>query len=72
MATIETNARPTASIGAWFQGLRRDLSTEMKRRRVYSQTHEQLMTLTDRELADIGISRLQIADIARDAAYGQR
>ncbi len=68
MATIETNARPTAPLGAWFQGLRRNAAADIRRRRIYNQTHAQLSALTDRELADIGISRIQIADVARDAA----
>lgn len=41
------------------------------KRRVYVQTVEELNRLTDRELADLGISRLSIEDVARDAAYGK-
>jgi uncharacterized protein YjiS (DUF1127 family) len=37
--------------------------------RVYLETRSELNALTDRELADLGISRLNIADVAYQAAY---
>jgi uncharacterized protein YjiS (DUF1127 family) len=40
-------------------------------RRVYARTVAELNALTDRELSDLGISRLGIAEIAREAAYGK-
>jgi uncharacterized protein YjiS (DUF1127 family) len=40
-------------------------------RRVYARTVAELNSLTDRELSDLGISRLGIAEIAREAAYGK-
>ncbi|HLQ17783.1 MAG TPA: DUF1127 domain-containing protein [Tabrizicola sp.] len=45
--------------------------TAINQRRVYSRTVAELNSLTDRELADLGISRLGITDIAREAAYGK-
>lgn len=45
--------------------------TAIAQRRVYGQTVAELNALTDRELADLGISRLRIAEIAREAAYGK-
>lgn len=45
--------------------------TAFNQRRVYSRTVAELNSLTDRELADLGISRLGIPDIAREAAYGK-
>lgn len=41
------------------------------RRAVYNRTLGELDRMTDRDLADIGISRVQIEDIARAAAYGK-
>ena len=38
--------------------------------REYLATYNELNALSDRELADIGLSRLNIRDIAREAAYG--
>ncbi len=40
-------------------------------RRVYARTVAELNLLTDRELTDLGISRLGITEIAREAAYGK-
>lgn len=40
-------------------------------RRTYLRTVAELNALTDRELADLGISRLGIAEIAHEAAYGK-
>jgi uncharacterized protein YjiS (DUF1127 family) len=40
-------------------------------RRVYARTVAELNSLTDRELTDLGISRLAIPEIAREAAYGK-
>ncbi len=41
------------------------------RRAVYSKTLGELRMMTDRDLADIGIARIQIEDIAFEAAYGK-
>jgi len=46
------------------------LSDAMRHRRVYQQTRRELAALSDRELADIGLCRLDIHEIAHDAAYG--
>jgi uncharacterized protein YjiS (DUF1127 family) len=45
--------------------------TALQQRRIYAQTVAELNALTDRELADLGIARIAIADIARQAAYGK-
>ncbi|MFO1203453.1 MAG: DUF1127 domain-containing protein [Tabrizicola sp.] len=45
--------------------------TAINQRRVYARTVAELNSLTDRELADLGISRLGITEIAREAAYGK-
>jgi uncharacterized protein YjiS (DUF1127 family) len=42
-----------------------------QRRRVYIQTMTELNALTDRELADLGLHRLMIPAVAKDAAYGK-
>ena len=38
--------------------------------RLYLQTLDELQALTDRELSDLGISRLSIREIAHDSVYG--
>jgi uncharacterized protein YjiS (DUF1127 family) len=40
----------------------------LRRYRVYSQTYAELSALSDRELADLGISRFDIRQVAREAA----
>ncbi len=45
--------------------------TAFNQRRVYTRTVAELNSLTDRELTDLGISRLGITEIAREAAYGK-
>ncbi len=44
------------------------LKAAIARNRVYRQTQRELGLLTDRDLADLGISRSAITQIARDAA----
>ncbi len=39
--------------------------------KLYRRTVEELSQLSDRELADLGISRLSIGDIARESVYGR-
>lgn len=46
------------------------LKTAIARRRLYAQTVAELNQLTDRELADLGLNRLNIPQVAREAAYG--
>ena len=45
--------------------------TALQQRRTYARTVSELNALTDRELTDLGISRLSIPDIAHEAAYGK-
>ena len=45
--------------------------TALRSRQVYLRTVSELNALTDRELADLGIARIAIPDIAREAAYGK-
>jgi uncharacterized protein YjiS (DUF1127 family) len=48
----------------------KSVKAAFERRRLYSQTLYELNGLNDRELADLGIHRSMIRDIAREAAYG--
>jgi uncharacterized protein YjiS (DUF1127 family) len=43
----------------------------LERRRVYNQTLFELNGLSDRDLADLGLARGNIADVAREAAYNK-
>lgn len=57
-------SRDASRIGQLFAALRRQLEIH----RVYKQTYEELMSLTNRELDDIGIARCDIRTIARETA----
>ncbi len=46
------------------------IATAIQQRRVYIRTVTELNGLTDRELADLGIGRASIPEIAHEAAYG--
>ena len=39
-------------------------------KRAYLATYEELDALSDRALADLGLSRLNVRDVAREAVYG--
>ena len=46
------------------------LRTRYAQHRVYRSTLEELQSLSDRDLADLGVSRAQLRDDAYQAAYG--
>jgi uncharacterized protein YjiS (DUF1127 family) len=52
-----------------FADLAVGLKDAIARRRVYNQTVFELSHLSDRDLSDLGLSRGNIADVAREAAY---
>ena len=52
-------------------GVRRTLANwreDLERHRRFNRIYAELSSLTDRELADIGITRAQVVDVAWDAA----
>ena len=72
MAYVNTNTRAVnGGIAERLNAVVKSLKDGMNRRRVYNQTLRELYALTDRELADLGIHRSNIAQIAREAAYGK-
>jgi uncharacterized protein YjiS (DUF1127 family) len=68
MAFITGTAAPSLGLGQRFQDFVQRLRQAAKARAVYSETFEELSALSDRDLADLGISRLSIGDVAREAA----
>lgn len=70
MAYVNTTRATQSSVSDRFSGLFAGFSAMMARRRIYSQTINELRALTDRELTDLGISRSAIVEVARAAAYG--
>ena len=68
MAYITGTAAPSFGLAEKFVALRARMRESRRTRAIYRQTFEELSALTDRDLADLGISRLGIADVAREAA----
>jgi uncharacterized protein YjiS (DUF1127 family) len=59
--------------GGLFQrvaAIRKAFAEAREQRRVYRTTLNELSSLNNRELADLGISAAEIPFIAREAAYG--
>lgn len=56
-----------AGLGAYFARLRRSYADAREFRRTYNE----LSALSDRELTDLGLSRWDIANIARKTVYGE-
>ncbi len=69
MSYTSTSLAPAfGGLFSGFEALRLRMADKTRRAHAYRQTYRQLEAMTDRELADIGISRLQIAEIAEEAA----
>ena len=71
MAYVNTSRAASLSLADRFPGFIANLKATFARRAVYMQTVRELDALTDRELADLGISRLEVPALAREAAYGK-
>lgn len=59
------------SLADRFGAFRQRLREARAKREVYDRTVRELSLLSDRDLADIGISRYAIEDLAREHAYGR-
>ncbi|MGY3437943.1 MULTISPECIES: DUF1127 domain-containing protein [unclassified Marinovum] len=70
MAYAQTDARydDNFSFAAKVYNFFNEVQAFAAKRKVYSATYNELARLDDRELADIGVGRSDIADIARDHA----
>lgn len=64
--TYDTSIRGLPATGGLTARLRKFLAE----RRLYRETVSELSQLTDRELADLGIHRATIGDVARESVYG--
>ena len=64
MATIEL--RPPAFL-PWLTRLGRNIAAAYRRHRTYRRTLEELQMLTDRDLTDLGIARINLPQLAREA-----
>ncbi len=72
MAYVNLTSRAAnVTLADRFSGLLAQVKTMIARRAVYNQTVRELYVLTNRELADLGLSRYDIETVAREAAYGK-
>ena len=67
-AAFGTFPTPKSPIMARLADTWQELRRHRAERRLFRRTHAELSRMTDRELADVGISRFQIADVALEAA----
>lgn len=68
MAHINAQTHRRPSVLAALRGILADWRQALERHRVFERTYAELASLSDRELADIGVSRSQVVDLAWDAA----
>jgi uncharacterized protein YjiS (DUF1127 family) len=71
MTFINTTRTNTNGIFDRVMALAASVQLIVQRRGVYETTLTELNKLSDRELSDLGISRLSIQDVAKEAAYGK-
>ena len=53
---------------SWLRSLVDSAKLRIERQRAYRRTYDELSIMTERELADINLSSLDISDVAREAA----
>ena len=68
-ATQTDRSLASGSIAQRLGDARATLSERFARYRTYRQTLSELASLSDRDLADLGLHRADIRGVARDAAY---
>ena len=69
--TIELR-QPGFRIRDRFEAGGKAAAGRMRQHSVYFRTLRILRAISDRNLADVGISRMRIKEIAHEAAYGQK
>ena len=63
---------PGVRLREWFDAGKKEVIERRSRRSSYLQTLYELECSSDRELADLGFSRLSIKEIAYETAYGDQ
>ena len=65
-----TSIRTAPTLIERLVAFKNDLGERRAKNRVYRETLDELQVLSDRELADLGMSRANLKSIANEAAYG--
>lgn len=71
MAFITETRTNGITLAQRFAALRANIATARAQRKVYNTTVSELDNLSNRELADLGLSRGSIKSIAFEAAFGK-
>ncbi|MDC0738364.1 DUF1127 domain-containing protein [Cognatishimia sp. SS12] len=71
MATAVNTAFFGTGISDRLRGLIANVKEAQAKRALYRTTYFELSSLSDRDLADLGFSRYDIASIAREHVYGK-
>ncbi|GAA6208774.1 hypothetical protein NBRC116601_20670 [Cognatishimia sp. WU-CL00825] len=71
MATAVNTTYLGTGIVDRIRGLFTEFKAAQAKRATYRTTYNELSNLTDRDLADLGFSRYDIADIAHEHVYGK-
>lgn len=71
MAYVNSTRSTHVSFLDRFAAVVKIVKDAVERRRVYNETLFELSNLSDRDLADLGLSRASISDVAKAAAYNQ-
>jgi uncharacterized protein YjiS (DUF1127 family) len=69
MTHLSTSRSLCFGLADRFLRARERVEQDRARRAEYRRTYHVLSSMSDRDLSDIGISRLQVRDVARDAAH---
>ncbi len=69
MAYADNSASLVAPKASGLSVIVANLTARLRRYRVYRETYNELMTLSDRELADLGMSRSMIRRLAIEASH---
>ncbi|NDR56587.1 DUF1127 domain-containing protein [Pseudoruegeria sp. M32A2M] len=64
----ETPRAAGGSIPVWFSAMAEAIRIQRVRRKAYRRTFNELNAMSEKELADIGLSSLMVRDIAMQAA----
>ncbi|WP_322893400.1 MULTISPECIES: DUF1127 domain-containing protein [unclassified Yoonia] len=71
MTTFNITFPANTSFVERLSGFRVNLADKLAKRKVYLTTLRELQSLSNRDLADLGLSRSDIRFIAMEAAYGK-
>ncbi|WP_435259742.1 DUF1127 domain-containing protein [Thioclava sp. FR2] len=71
MAYVNSDRAAGINVTGWMGDVLAKWNEARERRAVYVKTVQELRAMSDRDLADINLARVQIEDIAREAAYGK-